>query len=97
MSVIWNVDDTFTVNKKRAYDIFADLIIEKDTIWTLLGVGADRYSDLELLKRWRRQDNWVAYGFESGSEAVRQGVRKGQKHIWEAVNMTYEAELNINI
>jgi radical SAM superfamily enzyme YgiQ (UPF0313 family) len=35
--------------------------------------------------------NWVCYGFESGSEDVRKGVRKGQKHIMDAVNMTYEA------
>jgi len=89
------VDDTFTVNKKRVHDI-CDLIIEKGYDLNLWAYARTDTVDLELLKKMKKAGiNWVAYGFESGSEIVRKGVRKGQRHIRDAVDMTYEAELNI--
>jgi len=52
--------------------------------------------DMGLLKKMKGAGiNWIAYGFESGSEIVRKEVRKGQKHIWEAVDMTYEVGQHI--
>jgi len=89
------VDDTFTVNKKRVHDI-CDLIIEKGYDLNLWAYARTDTVDLELLKKMKKAGiNWVAYGFESGSEIVRKGVRKGQRHIRDAEDMTYEAELNI--
>ncbi len=89
------VDDTFTVNKKRVHRI-CDLLIEGDFGVNFWAYARTDTVDPGLLKKMKRAGiNWVAYGFESGSESVRQGVRKGQKKIWDAVSMTYDADMSI--
>jgi radical SAM superfamily enzyme YgiQ (UPF0313 family) len=89
------VDDTFTINKKRVHEI-CDLLIERDYDLNLWAYARTDTVDGDVLKKMKRAGiNWVAYGFESGSEIVRQGVRKEQKHIWDAVNITYDAEICI--
>jgi len=89
------VDDTFTVNKKRVHRI-CDLLIEGNYGVNFWAYARTDTVDPALLEKMKRAGiNWVAYGFESGSEAVRQGVRKGQKKIWDAVRMTYDADMCI--
>jgi radical SAM superfamily enzyme YgiQ (UPF0313 family) len=89
------VDDTFTVNKKRVHEI-CDLLIERGHTVNFWAYARTDTVDMELLKKMKKAGiNWVCYGFESGSEIVRKGVRKGQKKIEEAVKLTYEAGLNI--
>jgi len=88
-------DDTFTVNKKRVHKV-CDLLIERGYNLNLWAYARTDTVDIELLKKMKKAGiNWVAYGFESGNERVREGVNKTQTRIWEAVNMTYEAEQNI--
>ncbi len=89
------VDDTFTVNKKRVHRI-CDLLIERDYGVNLWAYARTDTVDPELLKKMKAAGiNWVAYGFESGSEEVRRGVRKGQRRIRDAVDMTCEAGMSI--
>jgi len=89
------VDDTFTVNKKRVHRI-CDLLIEGNYGVNFWAYARTDTVDPPLLDKMKRAGiNWVAYGFESGSELVRQGVRKGQKKIWDAVKMTYDVDMSI--
>jgi radical SAM superfamily enzyme YgiQ (UPF0313 family) len=89
------VDDTFTVNKDRVHAI-CDLLISRQYDLNLWAYARTDTVDGPLLQKMKKAGiNWVAYGFESGSEEVRAGVRKGQKHIDDSVALTYEAGLNI--
>jgi len=89
------VDDTFTVDKNRVHKI-CDLLIKRGYNLNLWAYARTDTVDMGLLKKMKGAGiNWIAYGFESGSEIVRKEVRKGQKHIWEAVDMTYEVGQHI--
>ena len=89
------VDDTFTINKKRVHEI-CDLLIERDYGLNLWAYARTDTVDGDLLNKMKKAGiNWVAYGFESGSEIVRHGVRKEQRHIWDAVDITYDAGICI--
>lgn len=89
------VDDTFTIDKKRVHDV-CDLLIERGYNLNLWAYARTDTVDAKLLKKMKSAGiQWLAYGFESGSEIVRDGVRKRQKHIWDAVKMTYDAGINI--
>lgn len=89
------VDDTFTANKKRVHRI-CDLLIEGNYGVNFWAYARTDTVDPALLEKMKRAGiNWVAYGFESGSELVREGVRKGQKKIWDAVKMTYDVDMCI--
>lgn len=89
------VDDTFTINKKRVHEI-CDLIIKEKLDLNLWAYARTDTVDLELLKKMKQAGiRWVAYGFESGDEKVREGVNKGQNKINQAVEAAYDAGLNI--
>ena len=89
------VDDTFTVNKNRVHEI-CELLIGRHYDLNLWAYARTDTVDGPLLKKMKKAGiNWVAYGFESGNELVRESVRKGQRNIDAAVSMTYDAGLNI--
>lgn len=87
-------DELFVLNQKHVNKI-CDLIIEKDwglNIWAYARVDT---VTPEILKKLKRAGvNWLAYGFESACERVRDGVNKHQDPD-EAIRITREAGINI--
>jgi len=91
------LDELFAINEDRVAKI-CDLIIRGGydlNMWAYARV--DTVSGEMLAKMKRAGINWVAYGFESASSDVRQGVTKrfDQEKINRAVAMTQEAGINI--
>ena len=91
------IDELFTINERRVANI-CDLIIERNydlNLWAYARVGRVTSPMLEKMKK--AGINWLAYGFESASEIVRRGVRKGfhQNEIRQAIKMTKDAGINI--
>jgi len=91
------MDELFVLKEDRVIKI-CDLIIQQGyelNMWCYARV--DTVSERVLNKIKQAGINWVAYGFESASEKVRQGVSKRiqQERIKEAIEMTYDAGINI--
>lgn len=70
------VDDTFTVDKKRIYDLFATLDSQQLTFpWTCM--AHINSVDLELLRFMRSKGCWhISFGIESGNPAILKHIRK---------------------
>ncbi len=89
------MDELFAIREDRVVRL-CDLIIERGydlNIWAYARI--DTINE-RMLKRMKQAGiNWVAYGIESGSKNVRQGVTKkfGQDTITRAVEMARDAGL----
>lgn len=91
------IDELFGMNESRVAEI-CDLISERQydlNIWAYARV--DTITPLMLNKMKQAGINWLAYGFESGSKKVLQGVRKsyGTDQIADSVRKTYDEGINI--
>jgi anaerobic magnesium-protoporphyrin IX monomethyl ester cyclase len=90
-------DELFGMNEARVAEI-CDLITERRynlNIWAYARV--DTITPLMLNKMKQAGINWLAYGFESGSKKVLQGVRKSYKtdRVADSVRKTYNEGINI--
>lgn len=92
------LDELFVLKESRVFEI-CDLIIERGydlNIWAYARV--DTVNE-KILKRMKQAGiNWIAYGIESGSKVVRDGVHKGkfaQDAIMKAIEMTKNASIHI--
>jgi len=91
-------DDTFTLNKKRTYEICDEIINRKlDKIpWACL--TKVKAVDLDLLKYMKRAGCWqVLYGLESGDDRMLKLLKKGNtvEDNKKAVMWAHKAGLNI--
>jgi radical SAM superfamily enzyme YgiQ (UPF0313 family) len=91
-------DEMFVLNMKHVLDI-CDLLIERDydlNIWAYARVDTVRREGL-LPKLKRAGFNWLAFGIESGSEKVRDGVNKSfsQDMIRQSIGKAREAGINV--
>jgi radical SAM superfamily enzyme YgiQ (UPF0313 family) len=91
------IDELFAFKEDRVIEI-CDLIIERGydlNMWAYARVNSVTPAMLEKMKR--AGINWVAYGIESGSKRVLQGVNKRYNldSIKNVVKMTYDAGLYI--
>ena len=86
-------DELFTLNHKHVISICEGIKKHKLNIWAYARVGTVTPSLLETMKE--AGINWLCYGFESGDAGVRIGVGKDYGDIWDTVNMTREADINI--
>lgn len=90
-------DDTFTLNKKRVYEICDEFEKRKLKIsWTCLTKVA--CVDGSLLKRMKQSGCWqVLYGFESGDDRVLKLLKKGNtvEMNRRAIRLTKEAGLEV--
>ena len=92
------LDELFVLKESRVQE-FCDLIIECGydlNIWAYARV--DTVNENVLKKMKQAGINWIAYGIESGSKVVRDGVHKGkfaQDAITKAIEMTKKAGIYI--
>lgn len=91
--------DEMFIMKWPHVEAICDLIIERGydlNFWAYGRVDTVKPYMLEKLKR--AGFNWIAYGFESGSKRVRDGVTKGRfetEQMKEIVKMTHAAGIQI--
>ena len=90
-------DDTFTVSKKRIFDVCDEFEKRKlNLTWTCLSKVSN--ADGSLLKRMKKAGCWqVLYGFESGDDRMLKLLKKGntvEKNI-RAIRLTKEAGLEV--
>jgi len=93
------IDDTFTVNQKRVEKICDEIIShnlgDKINMWCF---SRTDLVDSNLMTKMKKAGiNWVFMGFESGSDAVLQGVNKKQtiEQIKKATAVVHEAGIHI--
>lgn len=91
------MDELFTVRVKRVMHI-CDLIIERGydlNMWAYARV--DTVNETLLQKMKKAGINWIAFGIESASKEVREGVSKkfNQNKIKKAIEMTHSAGIYI--
>lgn len=90
-------DELFTLNQKHIIDICNRLIKQNYNlnIWAYARVDTVGFDTLALMKQ--AGINWLAYGFESGSNKVLEASNKkaSRQEAIKAVNMTHDAGINI--
>ena len=92
------LDELFVLKESRVLE-FCDLIIERGynlNIWVYARI--DTINERILGKMKQAGINWVAYGIESGSKKIRDGVHKGkftQDAVLNIVEMTKQAGVYI--
>jgi len=86
-------DELFTLNHKHVISVCEGIKKHKLNIWAYARVGTVTPSLLGTMKE--AGINWLCYGFESGDDSVRIGVGKDYGDIWDTVNMTRRAGINI--
>ncbi|MDI6686764.1 MAG: radical SAM protein [Desulfobacterales bacterium] len=92
------LDELFVLKENRVLE-FCDLIIERGydlNIWAYARI--DTVNENVLKKMKQAGINWLAYGIESASKQVRDGVRKGkfaQDAITKAIEKTKKAGIYI--
>jgi anaerobic magnesium-protoporphyrin IX monomethyl ester cyclase len=91
------MDEMFAMNEKRIVS-FCDMIIERKydlNMWAYARVNT--VSEKMLSKMKQAGINWVAYGFESGSQRVISDVTKGynMEPVEKVVDMTYSQGMHI--
>jgi radical SAM superfamily enzyme YgiQ (UPF0313 family) len=70
------LDDTFTINPRRIYDLFERLDAEGVRIWWTCMSRVDTV-DYDLLKFMRDHGCWhISFGIESGSEEILRRIKK---------------------
>lgn len=92
---IW--DELFTINHNHTERI-CDLLIERGYDLNIWCYGRVNTVNEALLKKMKQAGvNWIAYGFESASEIVRQGVGKkfSQEGVERTIEITRDAGINI--
>jgi len=91
-------DETFTLDKERAYAVCEKIIKRKlDITWRCL-TRIDRV-DEELLRMMRRAGcRMIEYGIETGEEATRRGLHKNfsDSQILDVVKLTRKAGIRAN-
>lgn len=90
-------DELFAINEKRVIEI-CDLLIDRDydlNIWAYARLNT--VTPLMLQKMKQAGINWIAYGFESGSERVLKAVNKAYdlESVDRVIAETYDAGLYI--
>lgn len=91
------VDELFALRREHV-DKICELLIERNYGLNIWAYGrVDTANEAMLRKMKQAGINWVAYGFESASETIRQGVSKkfSQEKITRAIEMTHAAGINI--
>ena len=92
------LDEIFVLRENHVME-FCDLIIQREyklNIWAYARI--DTVNEKLLKKMKQAGINWLAYGIESGSKKVRDGVNKGrfgQDKIKKAIEMTKAAGIYI--
>jgi len=91
------IDEMFALNEKRVVKL-CDMIIERGydlNMWAYARVNT--VTEKMLTKMKEAGVNWVAYGFESGSKRVIEGVSKGYKVelVEKVVRLTYDLDMHI--
>jgi len=91
------IDEMFALNEKRIVS-FCDRIIEREydlNMWAYARVNT--VTEKMLYKMKQAGINWLAYGFESGSQRVISDVTKGYKmsEVEKVVDMTYSQGMHI--
>ena len=91
------IDELFAINERRVVEI-CDLIIERNynlNMWAYARLNT--VTPLILQKMKQAGINWIAYGFESGSERVLKAVEKSYdiKSVEQVIEATYDAGLYI--
>jgi len=92
------LDEIFVLRENHVME-FCDLIIQRGynlNIWAYARI--DTVNEKLLMKMKQAGINWLAYGIESGSKKVRNGVNKGrfgQDKIKKAIEMTKAAGIYI--
>ncbi|MFC1917798.1 B12-binding domain-containing radical SAM protein [Chloroflexota bacterium] len=97
VSKIKFIDELFTINEERVTHL-CDLLIKRDYCLNIWAYGrVDTVKQAMLVKMKQAGINWVAYGFESANQEVRQGMDKKfrQDAVRNAVDMTHAAGINI--
>jgi radical SAM superfamily enzyme YgiQ (UPF0313 family) len=92
------LDELFVLKESAVLELLDRLIAQGHglNIWAYARV--DTVNERMLSKMKQAGVNWLAYGIESGSQEVLQGVAKGrlsQEGIRRAVRMTYEAGIHV--
>ncbi len=86
-------DELFTLNHEHVTTICSGIKDYNLNIWAYARVGT---VTPELLLTMKGAGiNWLCYGFESGSETIRQGLGKKYGDIRSTVDMTRQAGINI--
>lgn len=91
-------DEIFVLKKDRVIEI-CDLLIERNynlNIWAYTRIDTIDKSLLDKMKK--AGINWLAFGIESASSKVREGVAKGKfgsDAIKQAIEMTHKAGIHI--
>lgn len=92
------LDELFVLKESRVIE-FCDLVISRDydlNMWAYARV--DTVNKEILIKMKQAGINWLAYGIESGSQKIRNGVAKGrfsQDVIRKAIRLTHETGIYI--
>lgn len=91
------IDELFALNESHVVRL-CELIIERGydlNMWAYARV--DTVKETMLRKMKQAGINWIAYGFESGSDKVLKGVNKGYNldKVRSVIKMTYDAGLYI--
>jgi len=92
------LDELFVLKEDRVLE-FCDLIIEREydlNIWAYARV--DTVNGKIFKKMKQAGINWIAYGIESGTKVVRNGVHKGkfaQEAITSAIKITKKAGIHV--
>jgi len=91
------IDEIFALNEKRVVKL-CEMIIERGyelNMWAYARVNT--VTEKMLAKMKEAGINWVAYGFESGSERVIEDVSKGYKmeQVDKVVRLTYDLDMHI--
>ena len=91
------IDELFAINEERVICL-CDLLIERDYNLNIWAYGrVDTVKETMLVKMKQAGINWIAYGFESASQEVRQGMDKKfhQDAVRNAADITHAAGINI--
>ena len=92
------LDELFVLKESRVLE-FCDLIIERGydlNIWVYARI--DTVNKIVLDRMKQAGINWIAYGIESGSRKIRDGVHKGkftQDAVLDTIEMTKQAGVYI--
>ncbi|MFC1828899.1 B12-binding domain-containing radical SAM protein [Thermodesulfobacteriota bacterium] len=91
------IDEMFALDEKRVVSL-CDLIDERGYDLNMWAYARVNTVTEKMLSRMKAAGiNWVAYGFESGSERVIRNVTKGYRmeHVEKVVQMTYDLDMHI--
>lgn len=91
------IDELFTLRREHVERI-CDLLTERGYGLNIWAYGRVETADEDILRKMKQAGiNWIAYGFESANETMRQGVSKkfSQQEMLRAIEMTRTAGINI--